>query len=84
MPRSPEGFEKNSKGFLREPLAPSTVRWTDHDGVSRSATSHIDSEFYVHWTLDTGEVVKWGRLAGVIIGEHGQKTIQLESEWTHA
>lgn len=74
-------FEKDSKGRIREPIAPSTVRWEDANGDNRHATSHTDSDFYVHWTLDTGEVVKWGHLVGVVIGERGQRSMELDSKW---
>lgn len=79
----PEGFERTGKGFIREPLAPSTVRWNDRDGSARSAEGRVDDDFRVVWTLDTGETLKWGRLIGVVIGEFGQKTLTLESEWAH-
>ena len=80
----PEGFEVTAKGFIREPLAPSTVRWEDTSGSPRHAVSCVDDDFYVRWTLDTGETVKWGRLIGVVIGEQGQKSLRLESEWSAA
>ncbi len=74
-------FEKTPKGFLKEPLVPARVTWTDDGGAERSALGEKDDDFYPFWTLDSGEVVKWGHLLNTVIGVRALRTMTLESAW---
>lgn len=81
MPSSTITFEKNPKGFLKEPLVPAKVTWTDASGSERFARGEKDGDFYPFWTLDSGEIVKWGHLLNTVIGIRAQRTMTLESAW---